>query len=426
LPRILLIAATTGYQTRAFAEAAKRMGIDLTLATDRCHVLNDPWNDQAAAVRFEEPHASAQQLAGLTPKPDGIVAVADRSTLLASLTAEQLGILWHPPQAISLCLNKSRMRAAFLAAGLKGPSHFSVSLASDPHHAAARAEYPCVLKPLGLSASRGVIRADDEAAFITAFERVRHILQLPEIRRLRHEEDLSLQIERYIPGKEFALEGIMTNGELRVLALFDKPDPLEGPFFEETIYVTPSRETQAVQKAIFQTCAQAVRALGLTHGPIHAEMRVNEKGVFMLEIAGRPIGGLCARALRFTTQSLEDLIVLHATGAMPAHLEPATPASGVMMIPTPADGVLESVAGVDEAKRTAFITGVEVTAKQGEHLIPLPEGASYPGFIFAEGPDPASVESALRRAHAKLRFTVLATLPALRSVQIPASTKSRG
>jgi hypothetical protein len=293
------------------------------------------------------------------------------------------------------------MRAAFIAAGLKGPAHFTVPLASDPHIAAAQAQYPCVLKPLGLSASRGVIRANDGASFLTAFERIRRILALP---------DLSIQIERYISGKEFALEGIMTNGELSVLALFDKPDPLEGPFFEETIYVTPSREPAAVQQTIVDTCTQAVRALGLTHGPVHAEMRVNDEGVFMLEIAARPIGGLCARALRFTTLTLEDIIVLHAAGAMPQHLEPATPASGVMMIPTPAEGVLESVTGIDQAKRTEFITGLEITAKQGEHLIPLPEGASYPGFIFAEGPDPASVESALRRAHAHLRFNILASL----------------
>ena len=211
----------------------------------------------------------------------------------------------------------------------------------------------------------------------------------------------------------------MTSGALRVLALFDKPDPLEGPFFEETLYVTPSRETEAVQKAIVDTCRQAVRALGLHHGPVHAEMRVNDEGVFMLEIAARPIGGLCAQALRFKTPSheevltLEDVVVLHAAGAMPVHLVPAGPASGVMMIPSPGAGVLESVTGIEQAARIPFITGVEITAKRGEHLVPLPEGASYPGFIFAEAPDSASVETALRRAHAELRFTILAALPAL-------------
>jgi hypothetical protein len=195
--------------------------------------------------------------------------------------------------------------------------------------------------------------------------------------------------------------------------LFDKPDPLEGPFFEETIYVTPSREPAAIREAIVETCHEAVRALGLKHGPIHAEMRVNDEGVFMLEIAARPIGGICARALRFGRLTLEDVIVLHAAGTMPKRLDPAAPASGVMMIPSPGAGVLESVTGLEQAKRVEFITGIEITAKHGEHLIPLPEGASYPGFIFAEGPDALSVEAALRRAHAEIRFTILAALPAL-------------
>jgi len=406
-----LIAATTGYQTRAFAEAAERLGVDVTLATDRCHILEDPWRDRAVAVRFEEPEESARILAGLEPRPDGIVAIADRTTHLAALAAQRLGVPWHAPEAVALCRNKNRMRAAFQNAGLLTPRNFAVPFDSYPVSAAAQAEFPCVLKPLGLSASRGVIRSNDSASFVEAFHRIRRILDLPEIRRFHDEADRAIQIETYIPGKEFALEGIVTHGELRVLALFDKPDPLEGPYFEETIYLTPSRESDDTQTAIVETCRKTIGALGLTHGPIHAEMRVNQEGVFMLEIAARPIGGLCARVLRFESSTLEELVVLHALGRMPAVLEPAAPASGVMMIPAPGAGVLKSVEGVEQAKHIGFITGVEITAKLGEKLVPLPEGASYPGFIFAEGPDALSVESALRQAHARLRFEVLSALP---------------
>jgi carbamoylphosphate synthase large subunit len=402
LPRILLIAATTGYQTRAFAEAARRQGIDVTLATDRCHILEDPWRDRAVAIRFEEPEESARILAALEPRPDGIVAVADRSTTIGSLTARRLGIPWHPPEAVALCRNKHLMRAAFHDAGLPALRHFAVSADSDPLAAAGRAEFPCVLKPLGLSASRGVIRADDSASFAAAFERIRRILDAA---------DRSIQIEQYIPGREFALEGIMTRGTLRTLALFDKPDPLEGPCFEETIYTTPSRESEAIQNAIGATCEQAIRALGLYQGPIHAEMRVNYEGVFMLEIAARPIGGLCARALRFRDLTLEDLIVRHAINDMSDDLRPASPASGVMMIPTPGAGVLESVSGVEAAREVPWVTDVAITAKRGEKLIPLPEGASFAGFIFAEGPDPLTVENALRAAHARLAFGILGVLP---------------
>lgn len=413
MPRILLIAATTGYQTRAFADAARRLGIEVTLATDRCHVLEDPWRDRAIAVRFEEPDESAQAITAsesMAPdgkaRPDGIVAVADRSTPLAALTAQRFGLPWHPPEAVALCRNKHRMREAFAAAGLPAPRHFMVPAESDPAAAARRAAFPCVLKPLGLSASRGVIRANNAAEFGEAFRRIGGILKTTE-------SDRAIQIETYIPGKEFALEGIMTSGQLRVLALFDKPDPLEGPFFEETIYVTPSRESAETQRAIVETCRKAVDALGLRHGPIHAEMRVNADGVFMLEIAARPIGGLCARVLRWQSGTLEDLIVLHAVGAMPETLEPAAAASAVMMIPAPGAGILEAVHGVEAARATPLVTEVEITAKLGEKIVPLPEGAAYPGFLFAEGPDPGSVETALRRAHAELRFRLLSALPVL-------------
>jgi hypothetical protein len=270
-----------------------------------------------------------------------------------------------------------------------------------------------------LSGSRGVIRADNQLEFVAAFERIRRILEQPEIQRLHEDWNQSnIQVEQYIPGREFALEGLMTHGALQTLAIFDKPDPLEGPFFEETLYITPSRQPAAVQQAIVDTTRRAVNALGLHHGPIHAEMRVNDNGVYMLEIAARPIGGLCSRALRFEipgnrTITLEELIVMHALGTMPERLKPASPASGVMMIPVPRAGVFEYVSGVENAKIIAGIDYVVITAKRGETLVPLPEGSSYPGFIFAAGPNPEFVENALRRAHRELRFHVVSTLPVI-------------
>ena len=404
MPGILLIAATTGYQTRAFADAARRLSIPLTLATDRCHILENPWRDNAIPVRFDAAEESARGLASAVTDSciEGIVAVADGPTVIAALTARHLNIPWHSPEAASACRDKHRMRQLFERAGLPVPRYAFADPGMEP-------EYPCVLKPLGLSASRGVIRANNRAEMEAAFRRIRRIAG-PEER---------IQVEEYIPGHEYALEGLVTGGELQTLALFDKPDPLEGPYFEETIYVTT--ETRA---GIVETCARAVRALGLTQGPIHAEMRVNERGVYMLEIAARPIGGLCSRALRFSTGmargdpqqaalGLAEVILLHSIGRMPRELSPATPASGVMMIPIPKAGVLQSVEGVDKARCVRFVTDVVITAKPGETLVPLPEGASYPGFIFAEGPDSAGVESALRAAHGELRFDILATLPQL-------------
>ena len=414
MPRILLVAATTGYQTRSFAEAARRRAINVTLATDRCHVLEDPWRDQAIPLRFEDPEAAAETLAAAATGVDGIVAVADRPALIAALAAEKLRLPFHPANAVAACRDKHRMRELFAAAGLATPRNFRVPLDSDPREAAASAHYPCVLKPLGLSASRGVIRANDTSEFLAAFERIRRILEQPEIRRLNEELNRAIQIEEYIEGREFAIEGLMTQGELEVLAIFDKPDPLEGPFFEETIYVTPSRESQTVQRALIETTASAVRALGLWHGPVHAELRLNASGVYMLEIAARPIGGLCARALRFEGGlTLEDLVTLHAIGGAPAAHNRTAPASGVMMIPVPGAGIYESVSGLAEARAVAGIEDIIITAKTGQKLVPLPEGASYAGFIFAEAVSPAAVENSLRLAHSRLRFEILTSLDVL-------------
>ena len=405
-PRLLLIGATTGYQTRAFAQAADRLGYDLILATDRCHILDDPWGDQAIALRFEDPDGAAQTLAG--SRVDGIVAVGDRPAYIASLAAQRLGIPYNSPDSVAASRNKFLARERFRAAGLLVPEFHRVPLADGPEQAAVEARYPCVLKPLGLSASRGVIRADNPTEFGIAFRRIANLLADPDIARLHEDQDRFLQVESFIQGREFALEGLLTHGRLRVLAIFDKPDPLNGPFFEETIYTTPSREPTATQRDIIQTTEAAIKALGLSHGPIHAEMRVNSRGVWMLEVAARPIGGLCARVL----PGLEELILRHAAQEDPGSIA-STAASGVMMIPIPREGIYESTGGLDDARAQPGIEDVIITAKQGQKLIPLPEGASYLGFIFARGETPAAVEQALRSAHQQLRFEIAAALPVI-------------
>jgi biotin carboxylase len=399
-PRLLLFAATTGYQIRVFADAARRLGVALTLATDRCHVLDDPWGDQALAIRFDRIPDSLEVLRGL--RFDGVAAVGDRPAVLAAAAAEKLGVPFHPLSAALACNDKYLARQLYRAAGLHVPPFFRAMLDDDPAPLADRAPYPCVLKPLRLSASRGVIRANTQAEFLDAFRRIRRLGE-------RH-----LQVERYIPGREFAIEGLVTQGRFRTLAIFDKPDPLEGPYFEETIYVTPSREPASVQDQLRETTARAVEALRLRHGPVHAELRFNPEGAWILETAARPIGGLCARALRFAPSiPLEELICRHALGEDVSGARVAGPASGVMMIPIPKGGVYESVDGIEEAQAIAGIEEVVITAKAGQHLVPLPEGASYLGFIFARGDTPEEVESALRTAHSKLFFGIQTALETL-------------
>jgi len=387
------------------------MGIDLVLATDRCKSLDDPWGDHAIPVKFDRTE-TLEKLAGMAV--DGIVAVGDRPAVLAAEAAARMGVPFHAAAGARACHDKFLARQLYQAAGLPVPAFFRVRLAEGPAAAAKRAVFPCVLKPLGLSASRGVIRANDESEFAAAFQRIRTLLQkAPDLRVQRDEEHRWIQVERYIEGREFALEGIVTRGRLQVLALFDKPDPLDGPFFEETLYVTPSREDAATRQAIVDAAGRAVRALGLGHGPVHAEMRVNSEGVWILETAARPIGGLCARALRFRLGAevpLEELILRHALGEDVSEAELCGPASGVMMIPIPKGGVYESAEGEDRAAAVPGIEEVIITAKPGQRLIPLPEGSSYLGFLFARGQSAAAVEESLRGAHAELHFRIATAL----------------
>jgi biotin carboxylase len=410
--RILIVAATTGYQTRMFADAARRLGFEAVLATDRCHVLEDPWGDRAIPVRFDDPYSASEAIAQAGPF-DGIIAVADRPTLVAALAAERLALPYNSPGSVEAARNKFFARQRFEAAGLPVPRFFRVPLGQDPAEAASRAPYPCVLKPLGLSASRGVIRANDPVEFLAAFRRIEALLARPDIRMMRDEQNRYIQVESFVEGREYAIEGVLTDGRLQTLAVFEKPDPLDGPFFEETIYITPAR---ADPVPLIAATGIAVRALGLTRGPIHAELRYGGGGAaWVLEVAARPIGGLCATSLRFEGGiTLQELLLRHAAGEDVSRIRLEQGASGVMMIPIDREGIYEGVEGLETARATLGVTTIEITAKVGHALEPLPEGATYLGFIFARGESAEAVERSLRTAHARLRFQIAPCLQVVR------------
>jgi biotin carboxylase len=413
--RLLLLTSKLGYQTRSFSDAARKLGVEIVFATDRCHQLDDPWNDRAIAVHFEEPESAALSILETLRgnEPAGVLALGDRSVITAAYVARGLGIFHNHPASVESCRSKEKMREAFRVSGLRTPAFRALPIVPIPDAALSGIKFPCVVKPICLSASQGVMRANNQAEFGRAVERLAHLLQSPELRASRDPELDRMIVEDYIPGREVAVEGLISEGVLRILAIFDKPDPLEGPYFEETIYVTPSRLSQQQQEAIARCARDASRALGLIHGPIHAEFRVNDNEVWPLEIALRPIGGLCARALRFGPEliSLEELLVRHAMGFDGTDLERETISSGVMMIPVPANGILGRVEGVEEAREVSGITSIEITARLHDKIISWPEGSSYLGFIFARAEDPEKVERALREAHAKLNFVVSAELP---------------
>jgi len=414
--RVLLLATTTGYQIRSFGEAAERLGVRLVFASDRCDQLENPWWDEAIPVRFHDTSSSIEAVVASCrgraddERPDGVIAVGDRPTVLAAHVATALGLRGNPPVATETSRNKLAARRAFASAGLLTPRFevMSISEASSPRTSLT---YPVVVKPLALSGSQGVIRADDDESFVQATHRVSRLLRTTDIAIERESAHQHVLIETFIPGKEYAIEGVLTDGALQVFTIFDKPDPLDGPFFEETIYVTPSRASAETQGAIVDTVAAAIRILGLQHGPVHAECRVNSQGIYVLEVAARPIGGLCSKAIRFSAvdgslATLEEVLLRHALGERVDGYRRINRATGVMMIPIPRRGIYRGVSGVETARRIAGIDDVIITAKPDSTLVPLPEGRSYLGFIFATSDAPASVEEALRRAHDSLEFSI--------------------
>ena len=395
------------------------MGVNLVLATDRCHVLEDPWKDQAVPIRFQD---EAESVAAIIKSSgdglDGVLAVGDRPAEIAASAAAALGLRLSPPDAVRAAGNKLLTRRRMREAGLPSPAFMAVRVDDPVSVIAERVGLPCVVKPLDMSASRGVVRADTLKELKAAVARTRRVLTQPGVAA---DDSSAVLVEQYVPGREVAVEGVLTQGELQIFAVFDKPDPLEGPFFEETIYVTPPALTDTQQQEIAETVSGTAAALGLTDGPIHAECRLGvgvgkDDSVFVLEVAARPIGGLCSKALRFKSvdgddASLEEVLLRHALGQSVTDYRREDDAAGVMMIPIPREGRFRGVEGVDLARGVRGIEDVVITAKRDQPIQPPPEGGTYLGFIFARGEEPGTVVSALREAHGQLRFEIAPLVP---------------
>ncbi|WP_245994244.1 ATP-grasp domain-containing protein [Tengunoibacter tsumagoiensis] len=399
------------YRSGAFLNAAQRLGLEVVVGIDLPETLSDYWH-VPLGLDFSQVEASIQTIIDFAQTHPfmAILSLDDSASELAARASVALGLAHNSPHASEAARDKLLMRRLMSAGGAPCPIFREFWLHADPVEMARQVSFPCVLKPRRLSGSRGVIRADTVPEFVSAFHRLKRLL----INEGYSENETSFLVEDFIPGFEVALEGLLTHGELKVLTLFDKPDPLDGPFFEETIYVTPSRLSGEMQQAIAQCVATAARSLGLREGPVHAELRVNDQGPWMLEIAGRSIGGLCSTVLEFGSGiCLEELILRHALGEDLASVERDGGAAGVMMIPIPKAGILRSVHGIEEAQAVPFITGIEITARLHNQLVPLPEGASYLGFIFARGETPEAVEEAIRQAHQHLHFEIRREIPLL-------------
>lgn len=407
--RLLLLMSLETYRASDFLAAAEKLALDVVVGTEKALAfskgseglyLSLPFHDNERAVARARAYAERYPLRA-------VVVVDDEAVVVGAAIASALGLPGNPIAAAGRTRDKAEARRALAAAGLAHPRFWTFTSARELAERAEELAYPCVLKPRALSASRGVIRADDPDEARSAAQRIFALLEEDDAARRTGASAKGVIVEAYLPGDELAVEALLDDGKLEVLALFDKPDPLEGPYFEETLYVTPSRRSADEQRAVTTCVRQAAEALGLIDGPVHAEVRLHEGKATLVEVAARTIGGLCGRTLRFGTgMSLEEVVLRHAAGMSLLHAERERRAAGVMMLPIPRAGVLARVDGLEEARRIPGVEAVTITAPLGRPVVPLPEGRHYLGFAFARSDAPAQVEAALRAAHQHLRFVI--------------------
>jgi biotin carboxylase len=403
--RVLLLLPTATYRAEDFLAAAARLGVEVVVGSEHRQALAGTMGERAVVVPFDRPGAAVRAIVDLHARSplDAVVAVDDRGVEVGARAAERLGLPHNPLEAIAATRDKARFRDALARAGLRQPAYRILAPGDDGGDRATEVGFPCVVKPTTLAASQGVIRADDRLGAVAAVERARSITTA-----VTGDARPRLLIEAFVPGPEVAVEAMLRAGQLEVLALFDKPDPLDGPYFEETIYLTPSGLAPEAQQEIQGIVGAACTALGLVEGPVHAEVRLHDGRAWPLEVAARSIGGLCARTLRFGTGvALEELILAHALGRPPGDHRQQRGAAGVMMLPIPCRGTLVAVDGIEAALAVPGVEGLDITLALGRTVEPLPEGGRYLGFLFARGDHPARVEQALREAQSRLDVVIV-------------------
>jgi biotin carboxylase len=403
MPRVLVVIPNDSYRAADFVAAAEALSVEIAIASEERPPLRP--DDRFVRIDCSSPEWSAQEIAALASRTpiDAVIAADDAGVEIASLASEAMGLTASSPSAAAATLDKAVTRRLLAVGEVPQPDFLLLGNDDDPRRAAAAFDGPVVIKPTMLSASRGVLRVDSPSEAAAVVTTVRAIVE-----RAGRDHTAPLLLEHFIDGPEVSVEGIVWDGELEILAVFDKPLPMDGPAFQETIFITPSRMNQSVLTEVERVTAAAVSALGLTEGPVHAELRIEDGRPMVIEVAGRTIGGLCGRALRFGLLGapLETMVLRHALGMRKSsmHREPA--ASGVLMIPIPKPGTLLEITGLDEVRSMAGVVSVEITAPLGTEVAPPPYGDRYLGFVFARADDPTTVERTLRAAMDAIEVTV--------------------
>lgn len=413
--RILLVSPPESYRIQPYVRAAHSLGLEINLASQGEWAISSP-HSAGIDVPLHDQEAALAILSDLTTRQsyDAVIGTDDSTLELAAKLAEKIGLLQNRPSAVRISRRKDLSRSCLQQAGIKVPAFAVIDSGDDVALSLPDIIYPCVIKPLALSGSRGVIRVDSHDSYQAGLKRSSNIAsELIDKYEISH-----LLVEAFIPGREFAIEAMLSNGLLEILAIFDKPDPLDGPYFEETYYISPARITENEKQLIIETVQDACTAYGLTNGPVHAECRINEEGAWLIELAARTIGGLCSRLLTFGTgYSLEELVLANAIG-LKLSKQNSSGAAGVLMLPVEEAGILRRVEGVMKAEKVPYIDEIEITLREGHRVLPLPEGASYLGFVFASGPDSDTVEQALRKAYAEIHPVIAPLWPVIEGKKI--------
>jgi len=395
-PRLLLIAQPQSYRIPAYLRAAEKLGLNTIIAsegkysliTEVHNGLHIDLDDVSASTHVILTEAERQPFAG-------VLGCDDSTVELAASVASHLGLPHNPPSAAIISRRKDLARQRLAESQCSAPKHLLIDLHAPLEGQVSTMSWPAVLKPINMSASRGVIRVESQVDFAAACERIAKITN----ESTDPFERSHLLVEQYIDGIEVAFEGYLYDAQLQVLAIFDKPDPLVGPYFQETIYVTPSTLDKVIQHRIKRRVAEACHAFGLTTGPVHAELRIDHEDAWIIEVASRTIGGDCGRSLdNGLDMSIEEMAISLAIGKKLTTGQ-VTEATGVMMIPILTSGLLRRVEGLEEARRVPGIDKVDIVLPYGHELVPLPEGNQYLGYIFAHGEESETVTQSLREAY---------------------------
>lgn len=392
--RVLLVLPSTTYRAAAFLDAARRLGVDVAVATERPGPgLGTELLVHLGGAGGAAPIAALKGLGRI----DAVVGVDESSVLAAAEIAAQLGLPGNPVAAARLTRDKAALRRHLLGSGLPQP-RFQIWRTGTP---APDVDFPCVVKPLDQAASRGVVRADSQEQLEAAGAEVRTLLgDDPDCSR-------DLIVESYVEGPEVAVEGLVVRGGLVPIAVYDKPEPLSGPYFEESIYLVPSRLPAADREGLSEVLSETVAEVGLVQGAVHAEFRLGAGAPVLIDLASRSIGGRCSSVLKFRSGvTLEELVIQAALGESPSDFELEPMPSGVMMLPVPRTGRLRGVTGRELALAVPGVTGLELTATPGTELLAPPRGDRYLGFLFARGDTQEAVIDSLRRAHSRLSIAI--------------------